>query len=764
MKRIKFNKKKDQNKQHRITDEPLPIGTKVYVSTLGMNDKLYPKYRGPFTIIERTQYGNYIIENLLKERISGTFPLQRLKVVKGKQTEQYYRIDKILNDRKVGGKIEVLIKWQGCGNDQNTWEPLSNLSDPDMFRKYLDKKKQKNHRTVTKSISYLSTILALFLFLPLAVAANPQKASNSIAICEDPGEEPWTLPLLLTENGCMDWSSKDESNSSKFFKKGEKAIEASIILQEAYKIKGHAYECSMTKISVREYENFFGADKKERTEISLPISKQQCEDMVKYKKCNNEMMICNEYYKNSKDKDYLDCYYEPVIKDEFQWLVNNVDVKIACSINTIYIAENSLDTEIFGCKMEDNFCVHRNNTIIWDSNLYKRCPYNFDSQETKLWNIAENDIIESNGHYLKINEKLNTTNCNGAVLYKTAEGLYLAEGDNINKLENGGVEVSKESQYNSGYNNHKILSEVDGLEFRNIKNQDRIKHRLCENLLTTLNTIKVKNNYYMRINDPTLNLSTIVYADQGAIWIPKCFKIEEFEVISDNTNCYEDIPIRIFKTNKSLTVYLKENRVAVKNSKIKNCNQKTIRIISENEKHLILTNENQMTSIKNISNVARLYSLENTIYKYNFEHYRSLIENYDLIAMINSKENKINKERKNDDIIIASKISSRKSNFTGFEFIQNTKQYIMAKALVVRDFFIDSSKLIKKIAIYASIGFALLFVISLILTVAIICFKNYKKQRFQIKEQIRLIENPNKNSLSNVLRENKIYKSLNSKK
>jgi len=47
-----------------------------------------------------------------------------------------------------------------------------------------------------------------------------------------------------------------------------------------------------------------------------------------------------------------------------------------------------------------------------------------------------------------------------------------------------------------------------------------------------------------------------------------------------------------------MTVYLKENRVAVKSS-------------------------NQMTSIKNISNVARLYSLNNNISKYNFEHYKS---------------------------------------------------------------------------------------------------------------------------------------------
>jgi len=498
------------------------------------------------------------------------------------------------------------------------------------------KKKQQKQKTLTTSV--LSVMLTVLLFVPLACAANTQKLVNSLAICENPGEEPWNLPLLLTEDGCMDWKSKNET-TSKVFKKGGKPIEASIVLEEAYVIKGYAYEWSKTKITVKEYENFFFADKKEEIETKLPVSKQECENMVKYRKCNNEMMICNENYRNDKDKDYLDSYYEPTIRDEYQWLVNSVDVKIACSINTLVIAENHLETEIFGCKIDDNFCVHRNNTIIWDISMYKRCPYIFDSEVTKNWNIVENDIVESNGHYLKIIEKVNTTNCNGAVLFITAEGMYLAEGDNINKLQRCGVQVSEESLHNIGYNNHKILSEIDGLEFKSIINQNRFKHRLCENLLTTLNTLKLKNNYYMRINDPSLNVSTIVYADQGAIWLPKCYKIEEFEIIKENTGCFEDIPIKITKANKSMTVYLKENRVAVKISKTKNCKQKTIRILCENDKHSILTNINQMTSTKNISKVAKLYSLENTIYKYNFNHYKSLLENHDLIAMLSAKEN-----------------------------------------------------------------------------------------------------------------------------
>ena len=63
----------------RLTEEILPIGTKVYVRTEGINDKLYPRFRGPFTVVDYTEFGNYVIENLMRERMSDSYPLQRLK-------------------------------------------------------------------------------------------------------------------------------------------------------------------------------------------------------------------------------------------------------------------------------------------------------------------------------------------------------------------------------------------------------------------------------------------------------------------------------------------------------------------------------------------------------------------------------------------------------------------------------------------------------------------------------------------------------------
>ena len=69
---------KHQNNSHRIQKERLPIGASVYVLVKGIHNKLEPKYRGPFKIIEYAGEGNYILENILKERMADTYPLQRL--------------------------------------------------------------------------------------------------------------------------------------------------------------------------------------------------------------------------------------------------------------------------------------------------------------------------------------------------------------------------------------------------------------------------------------------------------------------------------------------------------------------------------------------------------------------------------------------------------------------------------------------------------------------------------------------------------------
>ena len=43
------------------------------------------------------------------------------------QQQEFYEVEKILNERTNGNKLEYLVKWKGYDESQNSWEPFENL-------------------------------------------------------------------------------------------------------------------------------------------------------------------------------------------------------------------------------------------------------------------------------------------------------------------------------------------------------------------------------------------------------------------------------------------------------------------------------------------------------------------------------------------------------------------------------------------------------------------------------------------------------------
>ena len=66
-----------------------------------------------------------------------------------------YYIERILDKRKVNGKYEYKIKWEGYPLNQSTWEPLENLQTAMELVNEFDKVYEQQNKNESKNNSYL---------------------------------------------------------------------------------------------------------------------------------------------------------------------------------------------------------------------------------------------------------------------------------------------------------------------------------------------------------------------------------------------------------------------------------------------------------------------------------------------------------------------------------------------------------------------------------------------------------------------------------
>ncbi len=45
------------------------------------------------------------------------------------EDEEEFEVEKIFDYRGEGLQTEYLVKWKGCSNDENTWEPIEHLTN-----------------------------------------------------------------------------------------------------------------------------------------------------------------------------------------------------------------------------------------------------------------------------------------------------------------------------------------------------------------------------------------------------------------------------------------------------------------------------------------------------------------------------------------------------------------------------------------------------------------------------------------------------------
>jgi len=550
----------NQNNAHRITEDLVPIGTKVYVSVMGLHDKLYPKYRGPFTVVGHTNKGNYWVENILHEKMKDAFPLSRLKlVVDGDEEDKklegnFFRVQKIighrLNDKN---EYEYLTKWKDFPERYNSWEPAENFAEKDMLSDYWKSTKEKqSERKQKKSILKVNSLLTLAIVLLLfgavfADSSRPATESKILTDCVHPLKDDFyycgkvdifNTPIVAIDNGCKEIPQKVQVGPKPIIPVGKEMTGVHILSKNVHEIYGGAYECSKEIVQVVTYKNVFWARSKDKKATKVKLTRQECKLMVDTKKCNDRPMECIG----------KTCSYDGTPKDEYSYLSEKTMEGPRCSI--IYkqvIAKYFNDTIFEGkndkkCTVYDLFCETTDSIIIWEKDLYEHCPFSFMATSAVTAN-ADNLLYDSvNGRAFRVVSKVNI--CNNMEAYTTQEGLILTQSLEAQKLAQSEVDITGLHEL--------MLSEQDANNFAMHRSLFSLKKRICDQMANYLRILALKADTFDLYKDFKGN-ERVFYAHYGNVYVPTCVKVGEVcAFLHGNDLADVAIPVKFTEVHNSM--------------------------------------------------------------------------------------------------------------------------------------------------------------------------------------------------------------------
>lgn len=64
-----------------------------------------------------------------------------------------FQVEKVIDSKKIKGKLHYLIRWKGYSADSDTWEPENTLSCPDLIQKF--ENEVNFYLYISRSVCYL---------------------------------------------------------------------------------------------------------------------------------------------------------------------------------------------------------------------------------------------------------------------------------------------------------------------------------------------------------------------------------------------------------------------------------------------------------------------------------------------------------------------------------------------------------------------------------------------------------------------------------
>ena len=248
------------------------------------------------------------------------------------------------------------------------------------------------------------------------------------------------------------------------------------------------------------------------------------------------------------------------------------------------------------------------------------------------------------------------TICNNITALQTGEGFILVDYKIAKDLN------LKNKSNSAGDNDVKLIDEtiLTEMDYQNqlaltmMLNTFKIMNeKMCQLYKSMLSIFSKLVDEFFTINDFNGN-SAILYSDEGRIFVPKCIKINEINIIEETKYCYKDIAIQIYQDNTTINAFLTQDKILRATSKKQTCRNNYQNIHLKDSNQLIVKQGNKITIEEDDKYTLIRFNLQaNNISKINYEHDQVIINGVDVIGNVANltqvTENELNFHVHDDD-------------------------------------------------------------------------------------------------------------------
>ena len=669
--------KEIQDKRNQVQDKPLEKGTKVTIKVLKLQGKINPNYLGTYTVGGQTKHGNYYLENDKGKRLAQAYPLDRLKVITSEidPKSDASLAEEIIDARFRHGIWEYLTKWPESQEKVDTWVAENDFNNTQIIESYWNKEKEmpasapisevtthqinmcqlieepslqekKTKKTVTREnlnpknntyfkrerpnkksgseVAQMNTSTRLtqatwwnFLIPILFVIFMCPKRSKAFLIKDN-------FMYCETHNNPAIWDLPDSCRIQPRVEKTESLYYYSILSQLTQVVSGSGWFCSKTRHEVRTYKNLFTFTSRETDQFVMEVTKEDCEEMVKTKRCEGGKMKCVG--------DYCELLYNPNF--EYQWMTFLNKTVYSCTMYPQSIHADSATSSMIisaqlvkHCQAREGSCLMNQGIMIWSTDIIKTCPFT-NVQTLKLKHLGNALVNDNENKYFQIIEEVKI--CSNITAYKTTEGFYLTIDESAYKLPRTESDIKMIDGLilsEMDFQNHEVMQVMATLT--KLTNQ-----KICQLYKSFINIYTKLDDEFFSFTDINGN-EAILYSDMSRVFVPHCIKVEEIEILEETENCYKDFAVRAKVKNETINAFLTNDKIIRTTSKVTTCKNHH-QLIHLQKSHRVIKMRNNRITIEPDEHYVHLKVniLDANISKINYHHDDAIINSVEIIKKV----------------------------------------------------------------------------------------------------------------------------------